>query len=67
MTIRSDTQRIDGLQELLGQYTGRAVCRWSTTGKGWRLHESSGPRAVKDVRQAIDAFLDEAAQGKEDK
>jgi hypothetical protein len=62
MKTRTDKQRIDGLQKLLGRYTGKAVCRWSTSGRGWRLHEHSGPDAVEDVRKAIDAFLDANAK-----
>lgn len=57
--MRTDTQRIDGLQKLLGRYTGRVICRWSTCGRGWRLHEHSGNKAVADVRTAIDSFLDD--------
>lgn len=58
MQDRTDTQRIDGLQKLLGRYANKAVCRWSTTGRGWRLHEHPGSDAKEDVRKAIDAFLD---------
>jgi len=54
---RTDKQRLDALQALVGTYTGRVICQWSTTGRGWRLHESTQREAVPDVRQAIDAFL----------
>jgi len=54
---RTDKQRLDGLQKLLGTYTGMVVCRWSTSKRGWRLHEHSGPDAVASVREAIDSFL----------
>lgn len=39
----TDTELLDLLQKSLGNYTGR----------GWRLHESSHPAAVSDVRTAI--------------
>jgi len=57
--MRTDTERLDALQELLGEYTGRVICRWSQTGRGWRLHETSSHGNCKDVREAIDQFLDE--------
>jgi hypothetical protein len=56
--IRTDTERINALERLLGKFTGKVVCRWSNTGRGWRLHESSREDAVGSVRAAIDAFLD---------
>ena len=59
MKVRTDTDRINGLQLLLGKFTGKVACRWSTTGRGWRLHESSREDAVDSVRAAIDAFLNE--------
>lgn len=62
MKKRTDKQRLDALQKLLGRYSDRCVCRWSTTGRGWRLHEHEGLGAVKDVRQAIDNFLDVGQQ-----
>lgn len=55
---RTDCERLDELQSLLGGYTGKVVCRWSTTGRGWRLMETSGVDAVEDIREAIDSFLD---------
>jgi hypothetical protein len=55
---RTDKQRLDELQALLGRYTGKLICRWSGTGRGWRLHEDDSPNAVKDIRKAIDEFLD---------
>jgi hypothetical protein len=63
MATRTDTERLDALQNLLGQYTGTVICRWSSTERGWRLYETSGPGAVKDVRLAIDRFLDEEKKG----
>lgn len=60
---RTDKQRIDGLQRLLGRYTGKVVCRWSVMGRGWRLHETDGG-GCEDVRQAIDEFLDSNERGR---
>ena len=58
LACEADKQRLDGLQALLGRCSNKAVCRWSTSGRGWRLHESSRKDAFADVREAIDAFLE---------
>jgi len=52
----TDKQRIDHLQRLLNEkeFTGKVVLRKSTTGRGWRLHETELPGAVSSVRRAID-------------
>ena len=64
MKQKTDTERLDGLQKLLERSTGKVVCRWSSTGRGWRLHEHKGSDAVDDVRKAIDGFLDvESSEG----
>jgi len=57
---RTDKERLDFLQELTnkGNYTRKVVLRWSTSGRGWRLHETSREDAVADVRIAIDKFID---------
>lgn len=60
MRVYTDAERLDGLQALLGGYTGKVICRWSTSGRGWRLAETSWPGAVMDVREAIDQFLAQA-------
>jgi hypothetical protein len=54
----TDTERIDFLQYLTTykKYTGKVILRNSESNRGWRLHESSNPEAVEDVRQAIDDF-----------
>ena len=51
----SDTELLDHLQRLNDKayYTGLCICRDSHTGRGWRLHETRHPMAVKDVRVAI--------------
>jgi len=58
----TDTKLLDWLekQNAKSRYTGRCVFRMSTTGRGWRLHETSLPDAVPSVRQAIrNAMRDE--------
>ena len=51
----NDTELLDWLetQNAKARYTGRCVFRLSTSGRGWRLHETSLPEAVPSVRQAI--------------
>lgn len=55
----TDTERLDFLQELTDrkEYTGRVVMRDSTTGRGWRLHETLGSDAVGSVRDAINRYM----------
>ena len=55
----TDTELLDALQELTDRrmYTGKVILRYSTRGRGWRLHESPMPEAVSDVRQAILDFV----------
>jgi len=62
----TDKQRLDWLQEQLAdaKYTGKCVFRWSTTGRGFRLHETSHPAAVSDVRLAIDKAMEVDASWK---
>lgn len=56
----TDTELLDGLQRLTDKSGFRVVCRWSVTGRGWRLHED-GPIAFgskdNDVREAVADFL----------
>ena len=56
-STRTDTERLDALQSMLGQYSQSIACRWSESGRGWRLHESS-KGTTTDIRTAIDEFLD---------
>lgn len=51
----TDTEILDWLekQNALSRYTGKCVFRLSTTGRGWRLHETSLPSAEKSVRVAL--------------
>lgn len=61
-----DTELLDFLQQELDKsaYTGKVVCRYSTTGRGWRLLETSGVGAVSDVRQAIINFMKQVKNSK---
>lgn len=66
----TDTDRLDFLQRLTDRaaYSGRVMLRESSTGRGWRLHETSRPGADKDVRSAIDRIMntyDEQDEAKE--
>lgn len=56
--IKTDTVRIDALQELTKGYGKGWILRESSTGRGMRLHETEAPGAYPSVRQAIDAYLD---------
>ena len=55
----TDTELLDFLQKLTDEkkYTGKVILRESTNGRGWRLHEHSGEKAVNNVRQAIIGYL----------
>ncbi len=55
----TDTELLDWMQEQLdlADYTGRCIFRWSMTGRGWRLHETSHYGAVSSVRGAIEAAM----------
>ena len=58
----SDTEMLDWLEAQLQKsaYTGKCIFRWSTTGRGFRLHETGLDGAVGSVRKAIeDAMLEE--------
>jgi len=51
----TDTQLLDFLQQKNDEatYTGKCLFRISDRGKGWRLYETSRPRAKKSVREVI--------------
>jgi hypothetical protein len=51
----TDKERLDFLQKLNDRklYTGKVILRESTTGRGWRLHETSR-EGTTSVREAID-------------
>lgn len=56
----TDKEMLDFLQEQLekSSYTGMCIFRQSTTGRGWRLHETSMTGSISDVRQAIREGMD---------
>ena len=55
----TDTELLDYLQQETEKedYTGKVICRHSTTGRGWRLHESSWHGTVTDLRESIIDFI----------
>ena len=55
----TDEERLNFLQDLTdaGRYTGKVILRNSSTGRGWRLHETSFLAAKSSVREAIDDFM----------
>ena len=54
---RTDTQRLDALQKL-GLYDLCWICRISNEGRGLRLHQTTRPEGVLNIREAIDNYLD---------
>ena len=55
-----DTELLNWLDKQTGKYgDSYVVWRWSTTGRGWRLHETTSDASCrKTVREAIaDAML----------
>ena len=56
-----DSGRIQVLERMLAQrnYTGRAILRWSTNGRGMRLAETSWKGNRATIRDAIDVFVAE--------
>jgi hypothetical protein len=56
----TDEERLNFLQKLTddGRYTGKVILRNSSTGRGWKLHETSFLTAKSSVREAIDDFID---------
>lgn len=57
--MSTDKERLDFLQEMLEKklYTGKVIFRWSSTGRGWRLHETNHYGSVDNVREAIDQAI----------
>ena len=58
----TDTELLDVLQKLNDEavYSGVCILRRSTTGRGWRLHETADETdrvPVTSVRQAIEDFV----------
>lgn len=59
----TDTERMDWLQKQTTGYGGW-MARMSTTGRGFRLHETEIPGAKPTVREAIDDAM--SAGGEDD-
>ncbi len=60
VAVTLDTVRIDFLEQIMvqeGEFTKKCILRPSTTGRGYRLHETSIPEAVNTVREAIDNVM----------
>jgi len=55
----TDHELINWLEEQNAKalYTGKCVFRWSDTGRGWRLHETSN-EGYSTVREAIKAAME---------
>lgn len=64
MSILTDTELLDWLDRQTGTYTGKVKFRWSTTARGWRLHETESEGAVSTVREAIVNAMNEAQKTK---
>lgn len=56
--IITDTMRLDAIQIAAIGYGNGFVLRYSENGRGIRLHETTDENAVKDVREAIDIFIE---------
>lgn len=53
----TDTEILDYLDSLTGAYSSRVILRDSTTGRGWRLNETTWPGSTdKGVRQAVESY-----------
>jgi len=54
---RTDTELLNVLDDLTHGYGDGWVLRYYTTGRGLRLHESTGPRCKPTVREAINDYM----------
>jgi len=59
---RTDKERLDELQKLTIGYGVGWILRTSIYGRGLRLHETNLPDAKKDIREAIDDYLDKVSK-----
>ena len=59
MKMPTDTERINFMEKLTSfkNYPGKVILRMSTTGRGWRLHETSRKQSSTSVRDAIDKAI----------
>lgn len=57
----TDKELLDFMQARLEEcrYTGHAIARWSTTGRGFRLHETRTWGGFKSIREAIAKMMKE--------
>ena len=53
-----DTRRLNWIEDKAVGYGKGWICRNSTTGRGFRVHETSNPDARHDLRDAIDRARD---------
>lgn len=53
----SDEDLLDYLDHIGGGYTNKVILRDSSTGRGWRLHETGHDNAVAGVRDAIKNYM----------
>jgi hypothetical protein len=53
MAKLTDTKMLNWLDKQSGKYTGKVLFRWSSNGRGWRLHETDAEGAKPTVREAI--------------
>ena len=58
MKPRTDTELLDALDNLTMGYGTGWILRESSTGRGYRLHESTHRKAKPTVREAINSYLD---------
>jgi hypothetical protein len=57
MSTITDTERLDWLQSQTTGYGNGWLARESTTGRGFRLHETEHPSATPNIRLAIDRAM----------
>ena len=62
MSKYTDTEMIDFLERenAKQRYTGTCIFRDSSTGRGWRLHETELPGASYTVREALESAMEES-------
>ncbi len=57
--MRTDRERLDGLNRLPKKFTGLVSLSWSQNGTGWVMKEDKSVDGGKtSVREAIDSFLE---------
>ena len=56
----TDTELLNALQKLKDKktYTGKCILRMSPDGRGWRLHETTRPFGRRNIRKAIEEFIE---------